>query len=98
MKLKDLAKTPELIQIVIDDEEIIKEYGEPLEFWTYDRQPMETFLKFASGDNKDFASMAMVLKDMVLTESGEPVITEGQILPSRVMVATFTRLASQLGK
>jgi len=98
MKLRDLAKTPELIRITIDDEEIVAEYGEALEFWAYDRQPMEKFLKLASGDTQDFASMAMVLKDMILTESGEPVIADGQILPSKVMVAAFSRLAAQLGK
>lgn len=98
MKLKLLAKTPELIRITIDDEDIVKEYGESLDFYVYDRQPMETFLKFAAGDRRDFAEMAAVLKDMILDEQGQPVITDQARLPSRVMIAAFTRLVSQLGK
>jgi len=98
MKLKDLAKAPELIDITIDDADIIAQYGEPLTFKTYDRQPMETFLKFAAGDKTDFGQMASVLKEMVLDEDGNKIITEGQMLPSKVMVAAFTQLAAQLGK
>ena len=98
MKLKLLAKTPELIKITIDDQDIVTEYGEALDFYVYDRQPMETFLKFAAGDRRDFAEMAAVLKDMILDEDGSPVITDEQRLPSKVMIAAFTRLVAQLGK
>ena len=46
MKISQIASKPQLIKLVIEDPEIIKEYGnEPIEFWTYDRQPLETFMK-----------------------------------------------------
>jgi hypothetical protein len=50
MKLAELAKKPQLIKVTITDEDIVTEFGEALEFWTWDRQPMDTFLKLASVD------------------------------------------------
>jgi hypothetical protein len=98
MKLKDLAKAPELFKITIDDEEVVKQYGEPLEFYAMDRQPMETFLRFASGDRQNFVEMASLLKELILDEEGKPVITDGFMLPSKVMVAAFSKLVEELGK
>lgn len=98
MKLSNLAKAPELIKVTIDDKEIVEQYGEPLDFYTLDRQPMDTFLKFAAGDRNDFTQMAQVLKEMIMDEEGKPVIQEGVMLPSKVMVAAFTKLVEQLGK
>ena len=98
MKLKSLAKQAELIKVTIDDEDIVKEYGEPLDFYVYDRQPMETFLKFAASGNQDTALMATIMKDMILDEDGTPVITDGHMLPSKVLVAAFTKVVAQLGK
>ena len=98
MQLKNLAKKPELIKITIDDEDTVAQYGEPLDFYAMDRQPMETFLKFAAGDPQDFGTMAQLLKDMVLDEEGNPVIRDGLVLPSKVMVSAFSRLVEQLGK
>jgi len=98
MKLKQLAKQAELIKVTIDDEDIVKEYGEPLDFYVYDRQPMETFLKFAAGGAQDITVMGQVMKDMILDEDGTPVITDGYMLPNNVLVAAFTKLVAQLGK
>jgi hypothetical protein len=98
MRLTDLAKTPELIKITIDNEDIVKDFGESLDFYCYDRQPMETFLKFASTDRGDFGQIAELMKAMVLDEQGNPVIKDGLALPSKVMVAAFTKLVEQLGK
>ena len=98
MKLKSLAKQAELIKVTIDDEAIVQAYGEPLDFYVYDRQPMETFLKFASGGGQDVQVMGQIMKDMILDEDGTPVITDGYMLPSNVLVAAFTKLVAQLGK
>jgi len=98
MKLKSLAKQAELIKVTIDDADIVEKYGEPLDFYVYDRQPMETFLKFAAGGAQDITIMGQVMKDMILDEDGTPVITDGYMLPSNVLVAAFTKLVAQLGK
>ena len=42
MKLTQLTAKPKLIPITIDDEDTVKEYGEPIEFWMYDKHKLET--------------------------------------------------------
>jgi len=98
MNLKDLAAKPTLIKLTIDDEDIVKQYGEPLDFWTWDRQPMDVFLKVATSDNTNFTEIATILKDLVLDADANPVMTDGMVLPSKVLVATFTKMVSVLGK
>ena len=45
MKLAELAAEPKLIPITLDDADIVEKYGEPLEFWIWDRQPIDSFNK-----------------------------------------------------
>jgi hypothetical protein len=98
MNLKDLAVKPQLLKITIDDADVIAEYGESLDFYTWDRQPMETFLKIAANRGGDFADMALVLKDMILDSEGNPVIKDGAVLPGKVMISAFSKLVDTLGK
>jgi len=100
MKLSDLASEPKLIVIKIDDEDIITEYGEPLEFWVWDRQPLEKFLRFAGKkiDNEDLPELIEFTREMILDESGEPVMTGGKLLPTSLMSRCVTRVMEQLGK
>ena len=65
MKLQDLAKKPVLIEITIDDEDIVKEFGESISFWTWDRQPMDVFLKLASIDQKDTNSLVEAVRNQI---------------------------------
>jgi len=98
MNLKDLAKTPQLIKITLNDEELLKEFGEALDFYTYDRQPMDTFLKIASTGGADMAELGGLLKDMILDSEGQAIIKDGMMLPTRVLMAAFTELVTVLGK
>ena len=45
LKLTQLAAKPQLVKITIDDESIKEKYGDELEFWIYDRQPIDKFIK-----------------------------------------------------
>ena len=40
MKLSELAKKPQLQKITITDEALVEKYGDELEFFIYDRQPL----------------------------------------------------------
>jgi len=98
MNLKDLAAKPQLIKLTIDDADIVAQYGDSLDFYTWDRQPMDTFLKVAASPDRSFAVMAEVLKDMVMNEDGSPAIEDGYVLPPKVMIAVFTKMVEVLGK
>jgi hypothetical protein len=98
MKLSDLAKQPQLIKITIDDADIIEEHGEAIEFWTWDRQPMDTFLKLASLDQNNVTSIIGAVRDLILDETGKPVLSEGVSLPTKLMLKVITRVVEGLGK
>ena len=98
MKLQDLAKKPVLIEITIDDEDIVKEFGESISFWTWDRQPMDVFLKLASIDQKDTNSLVEAVRNLILDEAGKPIITKDAVLPTKVLMKVITTVVDKLGK
>lgn len=98
MKLADLAKKPQLIKITIDDELTVKEFGEPLEFYTWDRQPLDTFLNIANATGRELGAMIEGVKDLVLDEAGEKIIKDGLALPSHILVRVINKIVDNLGK
>lgn len=98
MKLKDLASKPQLIQLSLDDEDTIATYHEPLEFWTYDRQPIQTFMKLASTQGTDNEAMLEVVRRMILDEEGKEIINEEISIPGPVLMRAITKIVSVLGK
>lgn len=96
MKLTNIAKKPELIRIELDDADTIKEYGEALEFWCYDRQPLDTFMKFA-GKSGDPEIMVELIRDLILDEDGKPVMSNGNILPNKIMMRAVNKITDVLG-
>ena len=96
MKLVEIAKEPTLVRLVLDDADTIAEFNEPLEFWIYDRQPIDTFLKFA-GRGSEHTAMIEIVKQMVLDESGAPVIRDNNILPNKIMLRVVSKLMDYLG-
>jgi hypothetical protein len=100
MKLKDLASKPQLIRVVLDDEETVKEYGEELEFWVWDKQPLAKFIRFANvtNDSENFPEMIDFCAELILDESGKPVMSDGEVLPALIMVRCINKVVEQLGK
>lgn len=98
MKISQLAKKPQLVSVIIDDEDLVTEYGEPIEFWTWDRQPMDVFLKLASVDLTNTASIVSTVRELILDEAGQPVLTGDVALPTAVMMRVITRIVDGLGK
>ena len=100
MNISELAVEPQLIKITLDNDFIIEQFGEGLEFYAWDRQPIEKFLRFAGKKITD-ENLPEVIKfctEMILDEQGNQVLTDGKILPSTVMSACITRVMEQLGK
>jgi hypothetical protein len=98
MNLSDLAKKPQLIKISLDDEETVKEFGEPIEFWTWDRQPMDTFLKLASMSDSNYGTIVTAVKGLIMDETGREILGDGETLPSHIMMRVVNRLVTMLGK
>ena len=98
MKLAELAGKPKLILLTLDDEAIIKEFDEPLEFWTWDRQPMAQFVKLASIKDDNFESIIEVVSELVLDDVGKPILHGDETLPTKVLMAVVTKIVDTLGK
>lgn len=97
MILKQLAREPKLIKITIDDEDIVKTYGEPIDFYMFDRQPMGVFLKLASVDG-NMEAMFEVIKDMIFDDKGKVILDGKNELPVDVMMALINKVVEYMGK
>ena len=82
MKLSQIKAKLKLIPVVIDDEDIVAEYGEPLEFYTWDRQPMTVFVRMAATEGVDTAKIFELVKT----------------LPGKVLMRVITKVVELLGK
>ena len=98
MKLSQLAAKPQLIKIELSDEDTVKEYGEPLEFYTWDRQPLETFMTLANGNQEDPAAMIELVRTLILDENGKMIIVKDLMLPSTVLLKVISKIVESLGK
>ena len=98
MKLSQLAAKPQLVRIELDTQEIRDNYGDSLEFWVYDRQDLDAFVKLATLDTSNFDQLAKLVNAMILDESGALVVQDGLALPSDVMMAAIQKVIETLGK
>jgi hypothetical protein len=98
MKLSQLAAKPQLIKITLDDEATVAEYGEHIDFWTWDRQPLDVFMRLSQSIGTDQDASLSILKTLVLDAEGNQVIQEGYLLPTKVMVAVLGKTMDFLGK
>ena len=98
MKLSQLAAKPQLIEVVLDDEETLAKYGEAVTFKIWDRQNMNTFIKLATLNYEDFGSIAGLMNDLVLDDEGNPIVSEDLVLPTDLLMKAITRVIETLGK
>ena len=98
MKLSQLAAKPQLIKILLTDEDTVTNYGDELEFWIYDRQDMDSFVKLATMDTDQFDKLAATVNDMILNEDGTKVVKDGLCLPTDVMMKAIQKVIEVLGK
>lgn len=97
--LTEFAKTPELLEIVLDTEDIVKEYGEPIVFYMKDFVDINTYFDFfrsqADGNN---AGLTAILRKLILNSEGKPVLTQDQELPVDLSIAALSKINENLGK
>ena len=52
MKLSELAVKPKLSKVTITEEHIVEKYGEELDFYIWDRQPLDIFAKLRHNNRR----------------------------------------------
>jgi hypothetical protein len=98
LKLTQLASKPQLIKITLDNKEIVEKFGDELEFWIMDRQPIDQFIKMATIKGDNYGEMLKMVNDLVLDEDGAKILGAGQALPNDVMVIVMAAVVDRLGK
>jgi hypothetical protein len=98
MKLSQIAAEPQLVEITLDDKETVKQYGEPLVFYSWDRQPMEVFMRLANLNEKNTGDLIGIVKTLILDENGQQVLTDKNMLPTSVLMKAIAKVTEQLGK
>lgn len=98
MKLQELAKKPQLVEITISKEELVEKYGEELTFYMYDRQPLDIFTKLANATQDNVGEYMTILKDIIVTEEGVPVMNDELILPIDLLTEAMGLIGEKLGK
>lgn len=98
MKLSQLAAKPQLVKVVLDDQEVIDAHGEAIEFWTWDRQPLDVFMKLAQLQERDMGKIINIIRALILDENGQEIITEESMLPTDVLIKVVAKVVSILGK
>ena len=102
MNLSELTKEAQLIKIIIDDEKIVEKYGETIDFFMYDRQPIEVYMQLTevSKDNtegQNILELANVTRKVVLNEKGDPILGPNKMLPFDIMIQVITKSLEKLG-
>lgn len=98
MKLSELSAKPQLIKISIDDEDTINEYGEAIDFWTWDRQPLDIFMTLAGANQSDIPGMFEILRKLILDDNAKELVTEENMLPTKILMKVINKITEQLGK
>jgi hypothetical protein len=99
MDLQKLATKPKLVEVIIDDPEIVKEYGETISFWMMNHLDIMTYFDFYRSQNlSDTIQFQKVLSKILLNEQGQPVLKEDEQLPIDITLAILTRMNEVLGK
>jgi|DEB0MinimDraft_3_1074331.scaffolds.fasta_scaffold33670_4 hypothetical protein len=98
MKISELAHKPKLINIVVDDQEIQELYSDAIEFWCYDRQPLNRFVKFANMSEETYPELIEFCQDLILDEEGNKVLVDEKVLPTKILLKCVNKVVEQLGK
>lgn len=98
MKINQIASKPQLIKLTLDDEATVAELGESLEFWTWDRQPLDTFMQLASIRNDNPKEIIEVVRSLILDDAGQQVVKGDIMLPTQILIRIIQKIVETLGK
>ena len=99
MNIQKFATKPQLVQVQLDDPELLETYGEPITFHTYDVVNMKIYFDFFNARAKgEVEALEKLMKQLILNEKGEPVLSEGKDLPIDITTAAIIKLGDILGK
>lgn len=89
----------QITEIKLDSEDIVKQYGEAISFWTHTHPPLTAYFRFfESRVNGDYATLEQILRELILNSKGEPVLSKDETLPADIFTNIILKLGEILGK
>jgi hypothetical protein len=99
MNISELASTPKLIEITLDDEALIEKYGEPITFHTYDVVGLSTYFEFFNArSDQQYEQLDKIIKKLILNSKGKPALKDNEDLPIDIAAAAINKVGEILGK
>lgn len=99
MDISKFAKKPELMKIEIDDEGIVKEYGDSVTFYIYDNVDIGTYFDFYKvQQEQDGDKLQALMRKIILKEDGKPALAADEMLPMDLTLAALVKINENLGK
>lgn len=95
--MSQLAAKPQLVEVTLDDEATVLEYGEAITFHTWDRQPMSVFMKLAQSTESNQSEAITIVKDLILDEHGNKLLVDDVMLPTKVLMKAIGKVTQLLG-
>ena len=99
MDISKFAKKPILTKIVIDDAEVVEQYGDSIEFHMLDQMSISTYFEFYRlQQDQDSDKLNDLLRKIVLREDGTPALAEDEMLPVDLTLGLLVKINDFLGK
>lgn len=96
--ISDFSRKPELVQVVLDNEDIKQEFGDTVIFYMKDFVDINTYFEFFRSQSENDGNLSGILQKIILNEKGEPVLKDDEQLPVNLAVAALTKINETLGK
>lgn len=99
MKLSSLIGNANLIEIKLDTDDLVKEFGEAISFKTFDQLPLKVFLELAeSATSGNTQALVRLAQKLILDDAGKPMLTDESTIPQKVLLAAVEAVTARMGK
>lgn len=99
MDIAELAKTPKLEELLINDQDIIDRYGESISFWIMDQMDVSTYFNFYKlQQSEDSELLNALLRKLILNKDGKPCLKKDEVFPVDITLSILVKINEFLGK
>lgn len=99
MDITELAKKPQLEELLIDDQDIIDRYGESISFWIMDQMDISTYFNFYKlQQSEDAGQLNDLLRKIILNKHGKPCLKDDEVFPVDITLSILVKINEFLGK
>lgn len=99
MDISKIARTPKLVELVIDDSDLVEKYGESISFYMIDEIGIDTYFSFYRLQREQMAEeLNELLRKIIRKSDGSPALEGEQVLPVDLTLAVLVKINDFLGK